>query len=235
MKKRLIPVLLLVLLVLLSACSKPKLDPVMSNTPAPEEEQTATATPASVTPTPAPATPTPAPVTELDPVVEISDAGFDERYKKASFVLLGTIEDDGVEWNSCRDKDDESKPNPTVFMMDMSFKFKVTECLKGNLKAGDVIKYNLFYREKYPGDSDYSMNDTYLAPEKGHTYLIFMEQDPTFTDTYYVDTEPHCFELKDDKLYIYTLLDIKDKWGDGQGMTGVSYASAKLEMGIKQQ
>ena len=107
--------------------------------------------------------------------------------------------------------------------------------LPGDVKAGDTIQYNVHYRDKYPGEDDYTVDANYLAPVKGNTYLIFIEPDPEeeLKQYCYPGIEPHCFELKDDTLYIYTNREIKDTWADGQGVEGVKYASAKLEMGIE--
>lgn len=231
MKKALLPVLLLALLLCFTACNSNTLDPVISTTPSADAGEATPGADGTAAPTP-----TVAPVAEPDyAVVEISDAGFDELYNQSTYVLLGTVEDDGVEWNSCRAPGDASKPNETVFEMDMSFKFTIVECLKGDLKAGDTIQYNVHYRDKYPGEDDYTVDANYLAPVKGNTYLIFVEPDPEeeLKQYCYPGIEPHCFELKDDTLYIYTNREIKDTWADGQGVEGVKYASAKLEMGIE--
>ncbi len=242
MKKLLIPVLLLALLLCFTACSRNTIQPVLSTTPSPEAD-------ASPSPEESDASePTPTPLPEYEPdlaVPEVSDAGFDELYKASSFVFLGTVDDDGEEWNSVRDVNDLSKPNATVFEMDMSFKFTLKEVLKGDdqVKVGDTIQYNLHYRDKYPGDNDYTMDENYFAPVKGSTYLVFLERDPDDTGVlsnyYYVAADPHCFELRsDNKLYIYTNLtkdgkSLADTWGNGQGKTGVAYASAKQEMNVK--
>ncbi|MDR3084905.1 MAG: hypothetical protein LBU47_01170 [Christensenellaceae bacterium] len=162
-----------------------------------------------------------------------SDAGFDDLYSQADIVVLGTVMDEGKEWNQIRDLNDLSKESTEIFEMDMSYKFQVDECLKGSYKKGDTIQYNLYYRSKGRNDKDFTMISTFLAPVKGNQYLIFVKRDPSFDNIYYSDVEPHCFELKSDKkIYLY----INDKklegWG-GQAMAaGIEYGSAKAEMGV---
>lgn len=229
MKKSIILVLVLATITLLTACSGNGIGVVMQTTPTPAAG-TASAAPGesgALLPTPSPAA---AQQTEIN--YTVSDAGFDELFKEAELVVLGTVMDDGEEWNSVRDVDDLSKPSTTIFMMDMSYTLKIDEVLKGDVKVNDSVKYNIAYRDKFKGESDYTMNENFLAPVKGSQYLLFLMRDPSFDDIYYVYTEPHAFELKNDTLFIYTKMDIKDSWGGGDGVTGVLYGSAKKEMGI---
>lgn len=162
-----------------------------------------------------------------------SDAGFDTLYAQADIVVLGTVMDEGKEWNQIRDLNDLTKESTELFEMDMSYKFQIDECLKGSYKKGDAIQYNLYYRSKGKNDKDYTMISTFIAPVKGNQYLIFVKRDPSFDNIYYSDVEPHCFELKSDKkIYLY----INDKklegWGGKPMAEGIEYGSAKAEMGV---
>lgn len=220
-------VALFVLLSMLSACSS-KLDNVYhSSVPTSEAAFTAADTAGGALPTPT------ALSGGVEENYEILDAGLKELFSNAAYVVLVDVQADGVEWNAARDENDMSKPRDDIFLMEVSYPVKIVESFKGGLKKDDTIHYNIAYREKYSPESEYIMDAAYHPVEKGKRYLLFLQKDPDFDDIYYVNTQPHCFELQGDKLFLHSAIAGMENWNNGVGTSGIDYAQAKTQMGVR--
>lgn len=236
MKKTLCLLLAASLLLAFTACTNTEPTPDMLGTPvvSPGDASGEPTIEPTLDPTQLPSfQPTPTLVSAVDPDAESmvdaipSDAGFDELFKKAEVVALVKVMDEGEEFNTIPDV-------KGAYIYDMTFKVQVEESLKGSFKKGDTFQYNLAYKEKLDDKAkDFTFNEFYYAPVKDNTYLLFLAPDPTFGTSkkmYYNDFDPHCFELRENKLFLYTLKAQIGDWGGDEMRAGIDYASAKKEM-----
>ena len=172
----------------------------------------------------------------LDATVEVLKGGFKKLYEQCDAVLVGQLTQSLGEYNAARDPKDESKPSTEDFFMEMQFKFKIEEVIKGkDLKKDGEITYSLAYKQKTRYDDEYTMLE-YREPPLNKLMLLFVMKDRDFDDIYYVQYEPSCF-LFDETAQLFKLFSFNETlaktWEEGKVEQGATLATIKNDMGVK--